>query len=242
MARLNWVGIPGRPEPGVCLKTPCRSVVECDWYADMLHQALDQQEVAVGVLLLAEEGVDHRTGGIVHRDQQSERRRLAPQPRVMTAVHLDQHAFPGHALAAYPVLGRTPAPRTAQSGARQDAPQGGPADVDALALAQQLAEMRVVGPCVSGTSQVNHGSCNGLGCCVGWPAATMTVSDGGNALLSISRQDAPGVASGDTHERRCLVQGHVLSEQTVQNLESCLFFLSQCHILHKGSVTFMLAS
>ena len=26
MARLNWVGIPGRPEPGVCLKTPCRSV------------------------------------------------------------------------------------------------------------------------------------------------------------------------------------------------------------------------
>ena len=70
----------------------------------------------------------------------------------------------------------------------------------------------------------------------------MTVSDGGNALLSICRQDAPGVASGDTHERRCLVQGHVLSEHTVQNLESCLFFLSQCHILHKGSVTFMLAS
>ena len=79
--------------------------------------------------------------------------------------------------------------------------------------------MRVVGPCVSGTSQVNHGSCNGLECRVGWPAATMAVSDGGNALLSISRQDAPGVASGDTHERRCLVQGHVLSEQsTVQNL------------------------
>ena len=26
MPRLNWVGIPGRPEPGVCLKTPCRSV------------------------------------------------------------------------------------------------------------------------------------------------------------------------------------------------------------------------
>ena len=26
MARLNWVGIPGRPDPGVCLKTPWRSV------------------------------------------------------------------------------------------------------------------------------------------------------------------------------------------------------------------------
>ena len=70
----------------------------------MLHQTLDQQEVAMGVLLLAEEGVDHRTGGIVHCDQQREWRRLVPQPRVMTAVHLDQHALPRHALAAHPVL------------------------------------------------------------------------------------------------------------------------------------------
>ena len=95
MARLNWVGIPGRPGAGRVPEDPVPVGVECDWYADMLHQALDQQEVAVGVLLLAEEGVDHRTGGIVHRDQQSERRRLAPQPRVMTAVHLDQHASRG---------------------------------------------------------------------------------------------------------------------------------------------------
>ena len=104
------------------------------------------------------------------------------------------------------------------------------------------AEMGVVGPGVPGTSQVNHGSCNGLGCCVGWPAATMTVGNGGSAQFPVSRQDTPGVASGDTHQRRCLVQCHVLSEQTVQNLKSCLFFLSQCHILHKGSVTFMLAT
>ena len=127
--------------------------VEGDGYAAALQQALDQHEVAVGVLLLAEEGVGHRTGGIVHGDQQRERRRLFPQPRVMTAVHLDQHALPGQPLTAYPELGRTPSPRTAQTGVDQDAPQGGPADVDALALAQQLAEMGVVGPCVLGTGQ-----------------------------------------------------------------------------------------
>ena len=49
--------------------------------------------VPVGV-----ESVDHRAGGIVYRDQQRERRRLVPQPRVMTAVHLDQHALPGWTL------------------------------------------------------------------------------------------------------------------------------------------------
>ena len=69
-------------------------------------------------LMIAEQGVDHRTAGIVHPGQQRERRRLVPEPRVMTAVHLDQHALPGHALAAHPVLGRTPSPRTAQTGVR----------------------------------------------------------------------------------------------------------------------------
>ena len=48
--------------------------VEGDGYAEMLHQTLNQHEVAVGVLLLAEEGVDYRTGGIIHGQQQCERR------------------------------------------------------------------------------------------------------------------------------------------------------------------------
>ena len=107
--------------------------VEGDGSAATLHQDLHQQEVIAGVFLLTEEGVDHRTGGIVHRDQQRER----------------WHALLGHPLAAHPVFGRTPLSRTAQSGVDQDAPQGRPADFDALSLAQQLAQMGVVGPCVT---------------------------------------------------------------------------------------------
>ena len=68
------------------------------------------------------------------------------------------------------------------------------------------------------------------------------MSNGGSAQFPVSRQDAPGVASGDTHQRGCLVQCHVLSEQTVQDLKSCLFFLSQSHILHDVNLTFMLAN
>ena len=44
--------------------------VEGQRYATALHQALDQQEVAACVLLLAERGVYHTAGGIVHGDQQ----------------------------------------------------------------------------------------------------------------------------------------------------------------------------
>ena len=161
MARLNWVGIPLGWHPGEAGtgRVPEDRVpvgVAGDGYAAAPEQALHQQEVAVGVFPLGEAGVNHRTGGIIHRDQQRERRRLVSQPWVMTAVQLDQHALPRHALAAHPVLGRTPSSWTAQTGVDQDAPQGGPADVDALALAQQLAEMGVVGPCVPGTSQTHY--------------------------------------------------------------------------------------
>ena len=170
---------------------PVPAGVEGDGYATALYQALDQQEVTAGILMIAKEGVDHAAGGIVHCDQQRERRYPVPQPRVMAAVHLYRHALPRHTQAADPVLGRTLSPRTAQAGVDQDAPQGGPAGVDALSLAQQLAETGVVGPFVPGTSQANHSSCNGLGCCVGRPAAPVAVSNGGGSLLPVSRQEVP---------------------------------------------------
>ena len=102
--------------------------------------------------------------------------------------------------------------------------------------------MGVVGPFVPGASQVHHIGHHGIGRCVGWLAAPVAVSHGGGSLLPVSRQHASGVASGDTHQHGCLVQCHVLSEQTVQNLKSCLFFRSQSHILHSVNMTFMLAS
>ena len=226
----------------MCLKTPCRSGVQGDGSAATLYQGLHQQEVIVGVLLLAEDGVDHRAGGIVHGDQQRERRYLVAQPRVMTAVHLDEHARARHALAAHPVLGWPPLSRTAQTGVDQDTPQGRPADFDALSFAQQLAEMGVVGPCVPGACQVNHIGRQGIGSCVGRPAAPMTVGQGGCASFPVNRQHAPGVAWADTHQRSGLVQRHMLRQQAVQNLKSRLFFGGHCHILHRGNVTFMLAS
>ena len=41
---------------------------------------------------------------------------------------------------------------------------------------------------------------------------------------------------------RRLIQRNLLRQQAVQNPEPCLFFRSQCHILHGLHVTFLLAS
>ena len=65
---------------------------------------------------------------------------------------------------------------------------------------------------------------------------------GSRAFVLISRQDTPGLARADSHQFSRLVQGNVLREQTVENLKSGLFFLSQSHILHGVNVTFLLAT
>ena len=47
--------------------------------------------------------------------------------------------------------------------------------------AQQLAQVGVVDPGVPGTSQTNYTGHHGIGRCVGWPAAPVSVSNGGGA-------------------------------------------------------------
>ena len=125
----------------------------------------------------------------------------------MTVVQLDQHTLPGHSLAAYPVLGRTPSPRTAQTGVDQDAPKPSPAD--ALAFAEQLTEMGVVGSRVHRASQVNHPASGRFGNSVGL-AAPVSTGKGCSAFLPVSRQDAPGVARAHSRQLGRLIQRNLL--------------------------------
>ena len=61
----------------------------------MLHQ----QEVVAGVLLLAEQSVDHDASGVIDGQQQHEGRTMVSKPPVVAAVHLYQDALSRHSLA-----------------------------------------------------------------------------------------------------------------------------------------------
>ena len=63
-------------------------------------QAPHQQEVVAGVLLLAEQGVDHDASSVIDGQQQREGRTMVSKPPVMAAVHLHQHALLGASAAA----------------------------------------------------------------------------------------------------------------------------------------------
>ena len=184
--------------------------VEGHGHIEILHQPADQQEIAVGILLITEPGVHHPARGVVHRDQQRERWGQVSQPRVIAAVHLDQHPLSRHPLPTDPVFWWSTLPGTAQPSAQQDPSQGGPANVDTFPFRQQLRQMGVVDARVPGAGQMHHvGNDRFRGGVCRW-AATVAMGQSLRPALTIGRQDAPGVSRGHSHQLGCLVQGHVL--------------------------------
>ena len=168
--------------------------VQGDGQAPALDQSPHQGEVSPGVLLGTEHRVDHGAGGVVNRQQQGELGTVIAQPPVETAVDLHQHPSLGHPLPPHPMLGRTPVAWAGNARPGQNAPHGGPAEVDALPVPEQLGEVGVVGASVGGAGQLDHRGCLIVRNSVAGSAASVPVGQCGGALLAIVRQNSPSMA------------------------------------------------
>ena len=168
--------------------------IEGEGNAAAPEQVLHQQEVVVAVFMIAKQGVDNGAGGVVHCQQQRQWWAAVTQPPVITAVQLDQYALSGHPLATHSMLGRPATARTAQPCLRQDAPQGGSADIDAFPLAQQFTQMGMVDSLVSSAGQMHHVGDHRLGCGVDRSVATVAMGEGSCTPILVSRQHASSVA------------------------------------------------
>ena len=107
---------------------------------------------------------------------------------MVAAVDLHQHALLGHAPAPEAVLLGAAAARTADACLDQNSAQRGTAQIDALALPQQLGEMSVVGSGVAVAGQLYHGSRSGFGDGIVGPAAPVPVGQCGGTDLAVSRE------------------------------------------------------
>ena len=137
IARLNWVGAPAASDGGVVLEYGMSVCIQCGRYAAVPYQTPHQQEVAVGILQLAEQGIDHYPSGVIHCKQQRELRSIFSQPSVVAAVYLNQHTLAWHPLPPNAVLRRATPTRTVHTGVRQYLAQRVTTDVYALPLPQQ---------------------------------------------------------------------------------------------------------
>ncbi|MGI8608856.1 MAG: hypothetical protein ACR2MY_06460 [Candidatus Dormibacteria bacterium] len=71
-------------------------------------------------------------------------------------VELQEHPLTGVAVAALPVLGRTPLPGNGHASPGKDAMHRGPREVQSLVLAQHLGQVLLVEPGVLVGGQFDH--------------------------------------------------------------------------------------
>ena len=154
----------------------------------------------------------------------------------LAAVDLHQHALLGHAPAPETVLLGAAAARTADAGLDQNPAHRGTAQVDALALPQQLGEVAVVCPGVAVAGQLHHGSGGRLRDGVVRSSAPVPMGQCGGTVPAVSGEETLGVAFADSHDLGSLGDGKLVFQNTVEYLNPCLFLLVQRYIPHRDDM------
>jgi hypothetical protein len=100
-----------------------------------------QEEVAVSILLSAEDGADDYAGGIVDGRQEGAPWLVRTEPQVRTAVDLQQHAGLREAIASPPMPWGAARMRSRRATGAQDAAHTGATEEDLVLARQELASL-----------------------------------------------------------------------------------------------------
>ncbi len=96
------------------------------------HEITQQPEVALGILLLAEDRTEDVAGGIVDGREKGEAWAAVLQPGVRAPIEKDEQASLEHALPALAMARRSPPARTTEPGREEDAAHGGQGECEPL--------------------------------------------------------------------------------------------------------------
>ena len=125
------------------------------------------------------------------------------------------------------------APGTGQAVAVEQTAYRLPAQLNALPLCQDLGQVAVVEADVFLAGQDDRGGSDILGDRVAGLAAPVAVDQCGSPIPPVGRQDSPDLAFADPQNFGRLSPGKLIFHHAVEHLESCLFSLVQCHVLHR---------
>lgn len=114
--------------------------------AEPVGRLSERREVPDGVLGRPERAAGHRAGGVVDAGHERRERELRSEPAMAAAVGLEELALARHPLAPAAVPWRAASPGRTNGRLGQDPPERARGDGKALALGQQLGQVRVVDP------------------------------------------------------------------------------------------------
>ncbi len=178
----------GQRGPGIAVKDPMAIGVGGGGNAIAAEQGAEEKEVAVGIFLQPKDAAQHLARGIIDRRVEHEAGTAVLEPGVMAAVHLDEEAGLGHALAVAAMPGWAAGAGTADPGRAEEALHCPARQVEAFTFGEQLGEVMIIHALVAGASQRKDPSSDRLCDAAGRGPAAVAMGEGREALLAQAGQ------------------------------------------------------
>lgn len=192
--------------------------------ADELAQ---QQEIAVRILLGAKDARQDFPRGIVDGREEDEARAALFEPGMGTAVHLDEEAGLGHALAPAAVLGRTPGAWASDACLAQQTLHGGTGQDETLVFPEEFGEVMIVYAGVACAGQGEDLRPDGLGETARGGPSAVAMGERPRTVVADLRQQAPEVTEREAQESGGVRHGEVSLDDLDQDMHSLLLSLAQ---------------
>ena len=188
--------VDGPGSRGVVLEDGMAVVVELQRDAVRPQHLSEEEEVALGVLLLAKECCYHLASGVVNGAEEADLGLVWAQPVVEAAVYLQEHSFLGSAVPMAAMSGWSALVLGLLSRLAAEALHTRPAEDDALVAEEQFLEVAVVAGGIAAGAQLHHLRPKVVAETVGRRSAAVTVHEGPRSLLDESLAQTSDVASG----------------------------------------------
>ena len=208
---------------GIAMKQAMAISVGGGGHAIAPDEAAKQEEVALRIFLWAKDAGEDLPRGIVNGGVEDEVRAPVLEPGMVAAIHLDEQAGLGHALAATPMAGWPADTRTADARGPQPALDRWPRQAHLLALGDELSEVAIVAAGIGGAREGEEP----LAHCFWQPPrrgpAAVAMRERSQAVLADLGQQATEMADREAQES-CRVRHHEASlEDLDQYVRSLLF-------------------
>lgn len=202
-------------------------------------QLAEQEEVAVGLFLEAEDAAEYVSGSIVDGGVKYEAGATVLEPGMVTAVHLDEEAGLRHALAAAAMAGRATGAGTADARRAEEALHRPPGEAQALVFGEQLGEMMIIHASVAGAGEREDLGPHRFREAPGRGPAPVAMGQRRDSLRAYCSQEPADVPERQAHERRGGLSGEGPGLEAGKDMGALLLLFGQGNRLpvHSPRVT-----
>lgn len=182
------------------LEDPVAIGVDGEGEAIGLSDLVEEQEVALGILLRTEDSAQDGARGIVHGVMERELGTAVLKPGVVAAVHLHEHAGLGVAVATAAMLSTSPGARAADTLRGEETVECWTGEEETFPFGEELAEMLEVHAHVGGADELKDPCPRGISHPSGRDPAAVPMDQGGRAASAIGAPEPLSLPDGSSQE------------------------------------------